>query len=327
MLTLNKLERESKKHLSDVIDLFGLEFQELYRKAKLVKINKLPRLRFFAPLYVSSLCGSNCGYCGFRKGSGIKRKTLSLKECRKEVGYLAGQGLDTVYCLTGSFREGNIHKFGTMTEINSRGLLAIKEANLFPVLESSPFSLENLKSLLNVVRGDGRYVLFQECYNRSTYFKLHKGDRYKGTPDERLQQIDLAIQAGWPEVGIGFLVGLHDDIISELSYLISHYYYLKDKVRKITISVPRITNARRIIIDSHSSDETFLKTVCIVRLLCPDAYIVITGRETKNIRDNLKMITHIWGVNGSTVPGGYTLGTDPSDGQFVVKDKRRVKEI
>lgn len=326
MFTLEVLFKKASLHVEEVRSLFGLELRELRSKALLVARNR--ELSFFAPIYVSSACQSTCGYCAFRKGNKIKRRTLTLEEARQEVAFLKGQGYDSVYCLSGSFPEGSLSKKGSMTEVNARGIRAIREAGLFPVLESSPFSLENFAALLSVAEGEGRFVLFQECYDRETYLGTHEGDIYKGDPDSRLQQLDLALESGWPEVGIGVLIGLHHDVVSEVACLIAHHDYLKGRgARRVTISAPRINDATGIEIRDKSSDEMFLKSNYIIKILRPEAPIVLTGRESEQIRDLLRPVTDIWGVRGSTVPGGYTLKGQPKDGQFLLYDRRSIAEI
>lgn len=326
MLTLEALFKKDSSYVEEIRNLFSLELSELRSKA--LTVARKRELSFFAPIYVSSVCQSTCGYCAFRKGNKIKRKTLTLEEVQKEVSFLKEQGYDTIYCLSGSFREGGLAKRGSMTEVNARGIRAIREAGLFPVLESSPFSLENFATLLNVAEGKARFVLFQECYNLDTYINIHGKDIYKGNPDARLQQLDLALKSGWPEVGIGVLIGLHHDVVSEVACLIAHYDYLKGQgARQVTISVPRINDVAGIEIRDRSSDEIFLKTNYVVKILRPNAPIVLTGRECEEIRDLLRPVTDIWGVRGSTVPGGYTLEGRPENGQFLLYDRRPIGEL
>jgi 2-iminoacetate synthase len=320
-MTIKTLTTNALHHLPEVSELMGLTLQTLREKVSLNSYST-PELEFFAPLYVSNVCASSCPYCAFRKENKIKRITLSYEQCLQEVLYLNAKGLSSVYCLTGSWKAGGINEINSMTEVNSRGLRAIREGGLFPIMESSPFSKSNFRELLETVDGNGRFVLFQEAYNPDVYLSIHKGDKHKGDPDSRINQINLAIKAGWPEVGIGTLLGLNPNVIEEISYIVAHYKFLLPQVRQITISVPRINPGTGIILSPHISDEQFQKTVYCIRLLCPKAKIVLTGRETSQIRDSLKHITHIWGVQGSTVPGGYTLGEQVENGQFLLSDKR-----
>jgi 2-iminoacetate synthase len=327
MITLIKLKKLAKQYNGQITELMDKNLRELRSLALNVK-NLNDSLEFFAPLYVSNVCKENCSYCGFRISNDIKRITLSQNQVNQEVKYLKKQGYTQVYCLTGTFWEGSVDDIGSMTEINARGVRSLVANDVFPVLESFPFSQRNLSDLLSIANGEARYVLFQETYNNVVYDQFHQNLNVKHNPDIRLQQVDLAIKAGWPEVGIGVLLGLNPNIEEELSHLIAHYYWLtRQGVRQVTISVPRINRAKNTKITSKIHDNVFIKTVYVIRILCPKAKIVLTARESIKIRNSLKPITHIWGVKGSTVPGGYTLNNKMRNGQFLLKDGRSIKDL
>jgi 2-iminoacetate synthase len=327
MITLETLEKQAMQFEKQIADLLNKNVNELRMSALAVK-PEINGLEFFAPLYVSNICQENCDYCGFRSSNKIKRITLSQSEVDQEVEFLKKHGYDQVYVLTGSFVEGSLNEKGTMTEVNARGIKSLVKNNLFPVLESSPFSKNNLVELLALANRKARYVLFQETYDKDTYAEHHKGSGVKDSPDFRLRQIEKAVEAGWPEIGIGVLFGLSSDIEKELSCLVAHYEWLLQKgVEVVTISVPRINKAKNTEVAGVIDDTLFEKIVYAVRILCPKAKIVLTARETAQMRDLLKPVTHIWGVKGSTVPGGYTLGNKMEDGQFLLKDERFLEEI
>jgi len=328
MLTLNELQQRSIQLLPEVQRLFALGVEEL---PVLFSVRGKQR-EYFAPIYASNVCGSRCSYCAFHKGSGVQRITLTPKQAVQEALFLKERGYDSVYCLSGSFPEKDITKIGSMTEVNARVLRALSQVGLFPVLESSPFSQKNLESLLKSAGDYGRYVLFMETYNREAYRELHGGDPYKGDPERRLQQVELAFAAGWQELGIGALLGLNKEIPREIASVVAHCHYLQKEcgVHKVTISVPRVNSGTDVEASKWKvSDETFIQAVFVLQALCPDAWIVLTGRESIAMRDRL--IPHInqciIGARGSTVPGGYTLGNKSRDGQFELVDKRSVEEL
>lgn len=321
MLKLSELHNRAASLLPAVRDLFHMDQSKL---SAMLGAKEKER-QYFAPIYGSNVCGASCPYCAFHKGSGIERITLTSEQALAEATFLKEKGYDAAYCLTGSFPEKTLGKIGSMTEVNARVLRAIHSVGLFPVLESSPFSPDNLRALLKCAGGFGRYVLFMETYNTDTYMALHGNDRYKGNPEKRLQQVEVAQKAGWKELGIGALLGLHKDIEAEIAGITAHYEYLVHTATKITISVPRINSAT----DVASSqwvipDDLFLKAVIILQILCPDAWIVLTGRESPMMRDILFPLINrcIIGARGSTVPGGYVLNNNPRNGQFMLIDTR-----
>ncbi|MEK9151431.1 MAG: radical SAM protein [Patescibacteria group bacterium] len=328
MLTLLELRNQAAQLLLEVQKLLSMKVNEL---AALIPKRKLER-QYFAPIYASNVCGASCPYCAFHKGSGVRRITLTFEQALQEALFLKGKGCDSAYCLTGSFPEKDIAKVGSMTEVNARVLRAIHQVGLFPVLESSPFSRDNLAALLESAGGRGRYVLFMEAYNQDVYRALHDNDPYKGNPEKRLQQVELALEAGWQEVGIGFLIGLNPNITEEVTSLVAHYRYLREErgVHTVTLSVPRVNPGTGVEATQWTiPDEMFTKVVFVLQILCPDAWIVLTGRESAALRDRLIPLINqcIIGVCGSTVPGGYTLGNDAQDGQFALLDRRSIKEL
>jgi 2-iminoacetate synthase len=311
-----------------VTDLFRTPLSELRERAHAqAEIDGRPKV-FFAPIYVSNECDAGCWYCGFAKGSDITRYTLTIEETEAEVAYLKREGYDAVYILTGSTPAGSIQEKESMTERNARGLRAVARAGLFPIMESSPFTLENFQELLEAVDGRGRYVLFQEVYDQTIYRKNHSPrDPFKGDPEARLQQMDLALRAGWKELGIGVL-GLNPDQETELAYQCAHQYYLRDAgAELVTISVPRMNPATGVKTQRRCSDEDFFRGAYTLRILCPESPLVITGRETPEIRNQLWPVTEIWGVKGATEPGGYVTRRAPQDGQFSLVDRRTIAEI
>lgn len=294
------------------------------------------RKKFFRPLYAWNGCAANCGYCGFRRENLTPRTFLTPHQLAQEAEEIRRFGCDTAYVLGGSLGRYGARSL-RQTALAREALLAVARQGLFPVLELAPQTLGEFRELHEAickVRGrGGRFVLFQEVYDRETYMRHHGGPDvlpWKGTPDERLAQPELALQAGWPEVGIGTLLGLGPNLAQELACLIAHAHYLRERgVRHVTISVPRLNPATGADTSGSCSDDNFIRAVCIISLYCraEGMSTVITGRETAEMRNLLWRVTDIWGVRGSTAPGGYTVYPDAGLAQFSLRDSRSIPEI
>ena len=178
---------------------------------------------FFAPIYPSNRCVEDCWYCGFRRSNDFPRVDLEQEQVPPEAEYLASLRYTHAYCLTGSFAAR------AMTRINGYGIQAIVQAGLVPVLESSPFERSHLEELWALTNGRGRHTLFMETYHRATYVEAHQETIWKRDPDRRLAQYLAAAQAGWPEMGIGAMLGLHNDVAFEVANLIAHAHLLYDE--------------------------------------------------------------------------------------------------
>lgn len=321
---LSVIRQNGARKSTQIKEFFSLPLNTLATMANTAALNL--KKEFFAPIYVSSYCASSCAYCGFRKeNQALRRRVLTAKEVEREAQFLKSGGYDAVYILSGSWKAGSASRVGSMTEVNCRGLRAVHKAGLFPVLESSPFSRENFVELHQAAGKQGRIVLFQEVYDPFEYKRLHNGDRFKGDPNLRLKQHLMAVDAGWEEVGIGCLLGATQNLVSELGALLAHEEFLNAYVNNVTISVPRIKTATGMEMMGACTDEEFLRCVYVIRILS-NARIVLTGRESEEIRNRLWNVTDIWGAKGSTVPGGYT-NPSPFDGQFQLADRRSISEI
>lgn len=290
----------------------------------------------FAPVYVASLCAASCPYCAYRAGSGITRRELTDAQVLQEMQYLRGLGYGEVYVLSGSTHPDLVYRWA------KRGVVAAVQAGLWPVIEVSTLYPRHLRTLQRLVRGSGwralvgrgRHSLFQETYDEAAYYRLHGQDRWKRDPDLRLIQHEWAARAGWPELGLGALLGLHEDLAMELSCLLAHAELVRErlKVRRVAISLPRLQSGTGVQLRRRCSDSEFLTSMLTLRLLAPRALLVLTARESVAIRNRLWPYTNSWGVAGSTEPGGYTVyPSDPEgampDGQFDLHDRRSWKAI
>ena len=99
-----------------------------------------------------------------------------------------------------------------------------------------------------------------------------------------------------------------------------------------TISVPRIKKANDIdpnVFDNSISDEIFEKIIACIRLAVPYTGMIISTRESEEVRGKvLNMgISQISGASRTSV-GGYTEEERPHDSeQFDVSDQRTLDEV
>ncbi len=292
------------------------------------------RVVLFAPLYISNLCRNNCLYCAFKEDNvAIKRRALTALEIANQTKLLLRQGQKRILMVCGEAApegKANIDYYvEAVKAIYSAGVgkNKIKRVNV----NCAPLSTEDFKKLKK--SGIGTYQLFQETYHDETYRRMHpKGP--KSDPDNRLDAIDRAFTAGIDDIGIGVLYGLYDYKFETLG-LLSHIEHMEKefKVGPHTISVPRIEPAEGVELSLNPphklSDEEFKKVVAILRLSVPYTGMIMSTRETAQMRDLLLSL----GVSqisaaSRTSPGGYSdLGKDEPAGQFSLSDHRSLDEI
>jgi len=300
-----------------------------------------PRVVLFAPLYLSNLCINNCLYCGFRAGNPKRQtRTLSPDEAAAEARHLSELGFQRLLLVTSEHPE-------TGAEYLEAVVRAIYHQTRIRILHlnAPAMSREDLRRLK--MAGLGVYQVFQETYDPGSYRSLHPSGP-KADFNRRLSIMDEAIRAGFDDVGLGVLLGLHDHRFEALA-AIAHGRSLWERYRvnPHTLSVPRLRPAEGSPIQTPPapvSDEEFLKIIAVYRLAVPTAGGVVTTRESKAMRERALLFGASQISAGSrTDPGGYLGGqcltlnltekcpmssSDPKQtSQFEVEDRRSLEEV
>lgn len=329
-LELKGLDEEEVATLAQISDsdLLG----ELFAAARRVKDEIYgSRLVLFAPLYISNLCSNECLYCAFRaRNKAIKRRALTQDEIRHEVELLIDQGHKRVLLVAGESypREGFAYVLKSIETVYAartpKGRIRRVNVNI------APLSVEEFKQLK--ATGIGTYQIFQETYHRATYAKMHVGGK-KRDYDYRITAPDRAMQAGVDDVGIGVLFGLFDWRF-EILALLQHIRHLEETygIGPHTISVPRLEPAVGSDFASHPpyavSDVDFRKIVAILRLAVPYTGIIMSTRETPNIRrETFALGVSQISAGSRTNPGGYAEDEEFDAAQFQLGDHRSLDEV
>ena len=290
------------------------------------------RLVFFAPLYISNRCANECTYCAFRAtNTELTRRTLTQSEIAEETRILIRQGHKRVLVVAGEALppRGFQYIIDTINTIYDTrlGPGEIRRVNV----NLAPQSVERFKLLKDA--GIGTFQLFQETYHRPTYASVHLKGK-KRDYDWRATAFDRAMEAGIDDVGMGLLFGLYDWRFEVLS-LMQHIRHLEETfgVGPHTISFPRMEPAVGSDIASRPphavSDADFVKLIAIMRLAVPYTGMIMSTRETAEVRRQTFAVGISQISAGSrTDPGGYKDGEgDPNGSQFQLGDHRSVEEV
>ena len=329
-LTMKGLEPAEVAVLSGVSDpeLLG----EMFHAARRVKDEIYGRrLVLFAPLYISNLCANECLYCAFRaRNAEVKRRALTQEEIAEEVRHLVREGHKRVLLVAGESypKEGLgyvLKAIGTVYATRE-GNGEIRRVNV----NVAPLDVGEFKRLKEA--GIGTYQLFQETYHRETYGRVHLRGK-KTDYDWRVTCMDRAMGAGIDDVGIGVLFGLADWRF-EILALLQHIRHLEATfgVGPHTISVPRLEPATGSQMASHPpkpvSDVDFRKIVAILRLAVPYTGIIMSTRETANIRrESFALGVSQISAGSRTNPGGYAADQKNDEAQFCLGDERHLAEV
>ena len=145
--------------------------------------------------------------------------------------------------------------------------------------------------------------------------------------------MDRAMQGGIDDVGLGVLYGL-ELYRYEFAALLMHAEHLEavHGVGPHTISMPRIKRADDIdpsSFDNGISDDIFAKLCALIRISVPYTGMIISTRESAELRARvIKLgVSQISGGSRTSV-GGYTEEERPEDTeQFDVSDRRTLDEV
>jgi 2-iminoacetate synthase len=263
--------------------------QEMYSLASTLKREVYgERIVFFAPLYISDKCANNCLYCGYRSSNqAIHRKTLTMDELKREVEIMISEGQKRTVLVYGESPETNIDyicdSVRQVYSVKSKHG-EIRRANI----NCAPLTRDELRQLKQV--GIGTFQVFQETYHHDTYRKLHPAGTIKGHYRWRLYCHDRALDAGVDDVGIGVLFGLYDWRFDAMG-LLYHTIHLEQNYNGVgphTISFPRIQPALdtpyALNPEYAVSDGDFKKLIAILRLSVPYTGMILTARESAEVR-------------------------------------------
>lgn len=261
--------------------------EELFETAKELKRSIYgKRIVLFAPLYIGNYCINNCQYCGFRSSlKSAVRRTLSGEDIVAEVTHLEKEGHKRLILVYGEHPKYTPEFIAE----NVKACYAVKVGNgeIRRInINAAPLDIEGFKTVKE--SGIGTFQVFQETYHKESYAKYHPGPGDKSDFMWRLNAMDRAFEAGIDDVGIGALFGLYDWRFEVLG-LVQHSIYLQNKygVGPHTISFPRIKPAygMKLELPYEVSDLEFKQLVATLRIAVPYTGLIMTARETEDVRN------------------------------------------
>ena len=307
--------------------------QEIYKLAEQIKKDFYGnRIVMFAPLYLSNYCVNGCVYCPYHaQNKHIPRKKMTQDEIEREVIALQDMGHKRLALETGEDPVNNpieyiLESIKTIYNIKHKNG-AIRRVNV----NIAATTVENYRKLKDA--GIGTYILFQETYHKESYEKLHPtGPKHNYA--YHTEAMDRAMEGGIDDVGLGVLFGL-ERYKYEFAGILMHAEHLEavHGVGPHTISVPRIRRADGIdpsAFDNGIDDETFCKIVACIRIAVPYTGMIVSTRESKDVRERVLHlgISQISGGSKTSV-GGYDEEdyTEEDSSQFDVVDNRPLDEV
>jgi 2-iminoacetate synthase len=277
-------------------------------------------IKIYAPLYLSNSCINECRYCGFNRSNDIGRITLSATEALKNADILITQGHRHLLLVAGE------DDAAVSTEYLQDIALKIRPRVASLAIEVGSTDEKNYRKLSD--SGIDGVTLYQETYDKNTYKHMHPSGP-KADFEKRLESIESAGKAGMRFLGIGALLGLGDWRREAIS-LFTHARYLQKQFWKstITVSVPRIRFAAEgFNVPQPVSDSELVRLIVALKCALPQIGIVLSTRESAELRNNLLPLGITQMSAGSrTEPGGYSKPSQAGE-QFSIEDIRTPSEV
>jgi len=289
------------------------------------------RVVIFAPLYISNYCVNACTYCGYGRDNQFKRRRLNKEEIEQEVKLLESMGHKRIALEVGE-DPINADIDYVCESIDTIYNTENKNGNIRRInVNIAATTVEDYKKLK--AKDIGTYILFQETYHRPTYEKVHP-NCLKGDYDYHLTAFDRAMEADIDDVGGGVLFGL-SDYKFEILGLMLHNDHLEEKfgVGFHTISVPRLQKAEGMELSQYPNlvtDHEFKRIVSIIRLAVPFTGIILSTRESAEMRKEvLNYGVSQVSAGSCTGVGGYKEEAEfgKKVDQFEVADHRSPLEV
>ncbi len=326
-------ERLSLAETAVLINAEGDLVEEIKAGARELKKNVYGnRIVLFAPLYIGNRCTNNCQYCGFRvTNKEARRKTLTDAEITTEVEALEDNGQKRLILVYGEHPEYSpeyiAHTVNLVYGIR-KGQGEIRRVNI----NAAPLDIDGFRTVGR--SGIGTYQIFQETYHPEAYSWYHLGGKKKDY-NWRLTALDRAQEAGIDDVGIGALFGLYDWRFEVLG-LVRHTNHLEAcyNVGPHTISFPRIKDAAALNINEkyYVNDDNFKKLIAILRLAVPYTGLILTARESPEVRHEA-MAFGVSQIDGGTrlELGSYSATLNEEQNlnreQFKINDERSLADV
>jgi len=183
--------------------------------------------------------------------------------------------------------------------------------------------------------GLGTFQVFQETYDRRAYARLHPAGTVKGDFRWRLTAMHRAQEAGIDDNGIGALYGLSDwrfELLAQQAHAREMERFCG--IGPHTLSFPRLEPAVNTPFVERPkwrvSDADFERIVTLARLAVPYAGLIITARESPEMRRRLLPlgVTQMDAASNVGV-GAYADGQEKQKGerqQFLLGDPRGLDE-
>lgn len=317
---MTPLSREQIHNILSNPSRTGLE--ALAQKARAITRQHFGRaISLYTPLYLSNYCSSHCIYCGFHKKNKIQRIKLDPQQIDEAMQTIAATGIKNILLLTGESPETT-----PLSYLQTAVSLARKYFQNIS-LETYPLN-ENAYRELFLAGADG-ITIYQETYDIQRYKSVHLSGQKTDYAFRRTAPARAA-RAGMRGLALGILLGL-GPLAEDLAALYSHLREMEQTFpgTEYSLSFPRLRTVNTQTFLAHAPDDaSFIRILCLTRILFPRIGINLSTRESASFRNHaLEISVTRISVGSKTTVGGYLKTPADNAPQFDIADTRNTGEI
>jgi 2-iminoacetate synthase len=321
----------------------ALASENIAAVAERVRGARVRQLETFSPLYMTNTCDAACRMCGMRRdNAALVRETAAPDTVEAQLGVLLERGMQAVALLTGEYAAAR--RPWAMRYVNT-ALQATERLGFNHVLVNvGSIDEDELPVLLAGIsrRPDGMLApkltmcTFQETYDRHTYGKFmgRDSDNPRSDYERRLTNFDRARRAGFRVANPGVLLGLCPDLAFDMVAATLHVEHLLRAGMEVYLSTPRLRRIAGHGVEEGAvargvDDDDFVRLLALLSLALPDAKLVLTTREPRDIQQRVAKLVSVLSAGSSAVTpyteDGARFPLDAS--QFEVIDQRPFETI
>lgn len=306
--------------------------------ARAVRGARTRHLETFSPLYMTNTCDAACRMCGMRRDNdALVRETADLDTVEAQLDTLLDRGMQAVALLTGEY--GTERRPWAMRYVNAALRATERRGFLHVLVNVGSIDDDELPVLLEGVsrRADGMIApkltmcTFQETYHRETYGKFMGRDANnpRSNYERRLTNFDRARRAGFRVANPGVLLGLCHDVAFDMIAATLHVEHLLAAGMEVYLSTPRLRKIAGGGAGRGVSDDDFVRLLALLSLALPDAKLVLTTREPREIQQRVAQLVSVLSAGSSAVtPYTEDSARFPLESsQFEVIDQRPFEAI
>ncbi len=296
-------------------------------------------LETFVPLFLTNTCDADCAMCGMRKQNDkLTRKFSTNLDIDAQMDIIHNTfGVSRIGFLTGEYLEktSRLQNCFYVGWALDRAIEKGFEQVIFNIGSMTDDEIEVLDGWTHPHKDKVMMCVFQETYDKRKYDKVMGSDvtrSPKADFERRLDTCGKWVDLGYQLANIGFLVGLHNKVETEMYGLIKHCGELLAKGATVYLSLPRLRPASGASNKTKVNDEQYLRIIAVASIMSSDTGgVIITTREEQAFQHRVAPLISVFSPGSPDVSPYHNKKrkqvNDIATSQFQIPEQRQPDEV